>query len=409
VLFLASACTSASGQATRGGRGQAVPVQTATVQRISIQRSVDLSGTLISPDQAKVSSEVAGVVQDVDVVLGQEVRQGQVLVHIAPRELELALQRAESALKQTEAQLGIEDEEDRHLPPDDQVAAVRTAVAGRDDARAQANRAESLATQGLISTADLEAARTHLKVADAAYEAAIETVHSLKASLEDRRATYVLAQKKLNDASIKAPVPGSVSERLVQPGEFIKEDTPVITLVQVDPLKLSTAVQEKYAGVIRPGMQVEFTVESFPNETFRGRIVSVSPAVDMQTRTFPIEAEVPNQDRRLKPGFFAKGAILTKVDDNVIAVPENAVSTLAGVSTVFVIENGQVKPQEVAVGAHQNRETEIVDGLKGDERLATTNLNQLAAGVSVTGPGTGGTDAAGGGRGQGRQGGRRAQ
>src|SRR5712672_3049467 len=95
ILLFAAGCTSASGQASRTGRqGQAVLVETTGVQRISIQRTVDLSGTLVSPDQAKVSSEVAGVVHSVDVQLGQAVERGQVLVRVEPRELELALERA---------------------------------------------------------------------------------------------------------------------------------------------------------------------------------------------------------------------------------------------------------------------------------------------------------------------------
>jgi RND family efflux transporter MFP subunit len=388
MLVLASACSSASGQASRtGGRSQAVLVDSTDVQRMSVQRTVDLAGTLVSPDQARVSSEVAGVVREVDVQLGQAVQRGQIMVRVEPRELELALQRADSVLKQTQAQLGIAQDGDSP-PPDDQIAAVRMAFANRDDARAQNVRAEGLATKGLLATVDLEATRTRLKVADAAYQSALEGVHSLKASLEDRRAAYQLAQKKLNDAFIKAPVTGSVSERLVQPGEFIKEDTPVITLVQMNPLKLITAVQEKYAGVVHPEMPVQFGVESFAGEVFHGQIVSISPAVDQQTRTFPIEAELPNPDYRLKPGFFAKGIILTHRDDNVLAVPEAAVSTLAGVSTVYVIDHGKIRAQQVSLGVRQNGLVEIVDGLKGDEHLATTNLNQLAAGVAVITPGS---------------------
>jgi membrane fusion protein (multidrug efflux system) len=360
-----------------------VAVTTAPVQRISVQRTVDLAGTLISPDQAKVSAEAAGVVQSVSVQLGDEVQRGQELVRLAPRELELALQRAESALKQTEAQLGMAGEDSQPLP-DDQIAMLRTAAANRDDARTQNQRAEQLSSRGLLAGAEVEATRTKLKVAEAEYEAAIEAVRSLKASLEDRRASYELAQKKVSDAVIRAPVAGAVAERLVQPGEFIKEDTPVVTLVQMDPLKLGTAVQERYAGVIKPGMPVEFTVESYPNETFHGRIVSVSPAVDQATRTFAVEAELPNRDHRLKPGFFAKGGILTHMDENVIAVPEDAVSTLAGVSTVFVIDTGKVRPQNVTVGVHQSNLIEILDGLKGPETLASSSLSQLAAGVAVT-------------------------
>jgi RND family efflux transporter MFP subunit len=383
ALVLAQGCGNASGQAARTGRqAQGVPVETTPVQRISIQRTVDLAGNLMSPDQAKVSSEVAGVVRDVPVQLGQTVQRGQVLVHVEPRELELALERAESALKQTEAQLAMTSDTDAP-PPDDQVSGVRTALANRDDARAQNARAEELSKQGLISAVDLEATRTKLKVTEAAYQAAIEGVRSLKASLQDRRASYLLAQKKVNDASIKAPVAGSVAERLVQPGEFIKEDTPVVTLVEMDPLKLVTAAQERYASAIHLDMPVEFSVESFPGEIFHGKIISVSPAVDQQTRTFTVEAGLPNPNYRLKPGFFAKGVILTHIDDKVLAVPEQAVSTLAGVSTVYIVDSGKVKPQQVTLGVRQNKLIEIVDGLKGNERLATTNLNQLAAGVPV--------------------------
>src|SRR5690349_14266771 len=97
------------GQRGRGGAGgQGVPVRAVAVQRISIQRLVDISGTLVSPDQVRVSSEVGGVVAKLNAELGQEVRGGDVLVQLDTRELELALARAESALRQTEAQLGID-------------------------------------------------------------------------------------------------------------------------------------------------------------------------------------------------------------------------------------------------------------------------------------------------------------
>ncbi len=383
VLFAAQACSSASGQGNRTGRQvPAILVESAGVTRMSVQRSVDLAGTLISPDQAKVSSEVAGVVREVLVQLGQHVERGQVLVRLDPRELELALERAQSALKQTEAQLGIRDESGVPLP-DNELAAIRTAIANRDDAHAQNERAEELGRRGLIANVDLEATRTKVKVADAAYQSAVETVSALKASLQDRRAAYLLAQKKLSDATIKAPVPGSVSERLVQPGEFIKEDTPVITLVQMDPLKLTTGIQERYAGEIHPDMSVQFGVESFPGEIFHGRIASISPAVDQQTRTFVVEAELPNPDYRLRPGFFAKGVILTRIDDSVLAVPDKAVSTLAGVSTAYIIDSGKIRPQQVSLGVRQKGLVEITEGLTGSERVATTNLNQLAAGVPV--------------------------
>src|SRR5213596_3448141 len=127
----------------RGGRGgqggSVVNIRTTTLQRISLQRTADLSGTLVSPDQAHVSSEVAGVVRDVLVEIGQEVTVGQELVRLDTTELKLAVERAESALRQTEAQLGIRGD---LIPPDEQIAAIRTAAANRDDARNQLSRAQ---------------------------------------------------------------------------------------------------------------------------------------------------------------------------------------------------------------------------------------------------------------------------
>src|SRR4030095_11798797 len=178
-------------------------------------------------------------------------------------------------------------------------------------------------------------------------------------------------------------VRGSVSERLVQPGEYIRENTPVATIVQMNPLKLKTAIQEKHAGLITPGQTVEFIVEAFLDRKFIGKIAYVSPAVDQATRTFAVEALVDNSDRTLKPGFFAKGVGRTRLDNTVLAAPEDAISTLAGVSTVYVIENGKARQQQVTLGARQEKLVEVTSGLKGDETLATTNLSQLATGVSV--------------------------
>lgn len=397
LLSCAGSGGSPAGSAAAGaGRGKgrpqkgqaadrpAVHVETVGIQRISVQRQVELAGTLVSPGQARVSSEAPGVVREVLVELGQEVQVGQPIVRLDPRELQIALERAESLLRQTEAQLGIDGVRYKEPPPDEQIAIVRTAIANRDDARAQLQRTTQLMQKGLVPQADFDTVQTRVKVTEAAYQAALETVQSLKATLQERRAALELARKKLNDAVIRAPVAGSIAERLVQPGEFIRENTPVVTIVQMNPLKLRTAVQERYAEVMRPGLPAEFRVESLPDARFQGKVAYISPAVDQATRTFAVEILVDNRERRLKPGFFAKGVIYTRLDTDVLAVPEQAVSTLAGVSTVYVIdENQTVRQQVVALGARQGDLIEITSGLRGTELLAASNLNQLATGMKV--------------------------
>jgi len=384
LVLLVTGCAQAPQREDRDGkRAPSLPVRTAAVQRIDVQRNVDLVGTLTSPDQARVSSEVGGVIRKVYAELGQEVRRGQILVALETAELTLALRRAESALRQTEAQLGIHEPNIKGFPPDEDIAAIKTALANRDDARAQYARSKQLIAQGLLSQADLDTSLTRMKVNEAAYQAAFDTVRSLKASLQERRAAYELAMKKLNDAEIRAPIGGSVSERLVQEGEFIRENTPVVTIVQMNPLKLRSAVQERFAGQIHPGLPVLFRVESYPDAVFEGKVAFIGPSVNQDTRTFTVEVLVDNTKRQLAPGFFAKGSLQLRTDRDVMAVPEETISTLAGVAAVFVIESGKVRQQPVALGAREGKFVEILDGLKGDEVLAASNLSQLANGVPV--------------------------
>jgi membrane fusion protein, multidrug efflux system len=267
--------------------------------------------------------------------------------------------------------------------PDEQISSIRMAIANRDDAQAQLRRAQRLKAQNLLSQADLDTAETKVKVAEANHQSALETVQSLKATLQERRQAVELAEKKLNDTDIRASVAGQVAERLVQQGEYIRENTPVVSIVQMNPLKVKTAIQERYAGLVRAGLPVEFFVESAPGQKFLGRVSNVSPSVDQATRTFSVEILVDNQDRRLKPGFFAKGVIFTHRDENAMAIPEDAISTLAGVSNVYVIENGKARQQMVTLGARMDNLFELIGGLKGDETLAASNLTLLATGVPV--------------------------
>jgi RND family efflux transporter MFP subunit len=407
ACFIAGCSGSTAGQNRRGG-GPSVAIQTAPMQRITVQRQVDLAGTLLSPNQAKVSAEAAGVVRSVLVEIGREVKVGDPLVRIEPRELALALARAESALRQTRAQLGMADPlgTGDTPPPDEQIGSVRNALANRDEARSNAERAKTLLSRGLISPVDMQAADTQLKVAEAGYQSAVDTVRGQKALLQDRRASYDLAVKKLEDAVVRAPISGVVSERPVNVGEYMAERTQVATIVQVNPLKLRTGVQERHAGIIQPGQVVEFRVESFGDAVFQGKVAYVSPSLDETMRTFTVEALVDNHDLRLKPGFFAKGVILTRKDEGVLAVPDAAVSTLAGVSSVYVVQDGKIAQQSVKLGVRQGNLWEVVEGLKGTETLAASRLNELATGVAVT---VGGEGEGGGRRGGGGAGGRRGQ
>jgi multidrug resistance efflux pump len=335
VLLVTSACQKAQDPRQGRGAGAAVAVKTTKMLRMSVQRQIDLAGTLLSPDQAKVSSEVAGVVRKVLVEIGREVQIGTPLVQIEPRELALALERAEAALRQTRAQLGMHGAQltsGEAPPPDEDIASVKTAIATRDDAKAAYDRAKALNVRGITSSETLLTAETRFKVADASLQSALDSARATKALLQDRRAAYDLAVKKLDDAVVKAPISGVVSERPVQVGEFISERTVVATIVQMNPLKLRTGVQERHAGIVKAGQLVEFRVESFGDRMFKGAVAYISPSLDQTMRTFTVEAIVDNGEFFEPHQYFAQNIIvcLARLNGRVIGIIANQPKALAG-------------------------------------------------------------------------------
>ena len=183
---------------------------------------------------------------------------------------------------------------------------------------------------------------------------------------------------------MRAPLAGLVARRHVSAGEYLKENAPLFTLVVADPLKYAGTVPERYAPELRVGQALEITVEAHPGQTFSGQVTRVAPAVEVQTRSLSLEARVPNADGRLRPGFFAKGSVLTRRDQAVTFVPAEAVTYFVGITKVFVVTDGKAEERLVKPGARQGGWVEIVGGVKAGEAVATTNLPQLFNGAPVT-------------------------
>ncbi len=125
-------------------------------------------------------------------------------------------------------------------------------------------------------------------------------------------------------------------------------------------------------------------MEAYPGRAFAGQVTRVSPAVEVQTRSLALEGRVANGDGRLRPGFFAKGQVLTRKDGAVAFVPAEAVVYFVGISKVFVVGNGKVEERLVKPGARQGAWVEIAEGVKPGETVAVSNLSQLFNGAPVT-------------------------
>ena len=136
---------------------------------------------------------------------------------------------------------------------------------------------------------------------------------------------------------------------------------------------------------MRPGQAVLITVEAFKDRTFKGTLKRISPALDVQTRTLEIEAEVPNPGLVLKPGFFAKGVILIKKEEGVPFVPEEALYSFVGINKVFVINGDTVKELAVTRGMKDGRMIEVAGApIKDGDTVAASNLQNLYDGAKIT-------------------------
>jgi multidrug efflux pump subunit AcrA (membrane-fusion protein) len=192
-----------------------------------------------------------------------------------------------------------------------------------------------------------------------------------------------------------------VAARLASLGELFPAVSPMFRLVKDDPLKLRAAVPARYFPELAIGQTVKVRIDAYPLAEFDGEVTRINPQVDQANRTFPIEVTIPNADRKLPPGDFARGSVKTKVEPGVVFVPAQAVVSFAGNDKVFVVgKDGKAKEVPVKLGdrvkgADGQDEVEVVrepaaasaggggGGLKGDEQIVVTGTSRLANGMAV--------------------------
>jgi len=348
---------------------QAVKARVVPVVSRAVHRDVEAVGSLFAFEEVTVSSEVEGRIDRVYVDVGDRVAEGRPLVQIIPIELNLTLDQEQAALRQIEARLAPPEGHSQLSDPRD-AAEVRKAEADRTDAEQKYERARELWAQGLIPRGTFDEAEARYNSARAAYDMALQNVRNLQAQAAQRSASVTLAQKKVHDTVIRAPFPGQVRQRLVSPGQYVKVETPVMVIVDNDPLRVRLKVPEKMAGWVAVGQPVAVQVEAYPDRRFQGKISRINPSVEPQTRTFEIEALIENRDGALKPGFFARATVASSHVDEALLVPQEALRYLYGVYKVYTVDQGKLKETEVKLGARDGDLVEIAEGLEAGARVA---------------------------------------
>ncbi|MBY0278983.1 efflux RND transporter periplasmic adaptor subunit, partial [Candidatus Binatia bacterium] len=324
--------TVASAAAAAGASAPDQPI-TVTIEPVAIERverTVDFVGTLRADAEAEVATEVDGRLLAIAADLGDQVAEGQVLASLDSATLE---------------------------------AQVREATANLQKASTDEARAEKLKAQGVMSQQEFD------------------TISSAQHVAQARRDVLAI---HLAHTKIRAPFAGRIAKRLVDVGNYVRVGTPIFVLVADDPLRLRGEVPERFVSELAIGQEVRGSVEAFPGEVLKGRLARISAAADSTSRALTVEATVPNPDGRLKVGFFCKAAILTKSDAEALVVPVEALVNFAGVTRVFVVDEGGIaRTRPVRTGLALGTKVEIVEGLTRGDRVATSALARLAEGSKV--------------------------
>lgn len=383
VLFCTGfslACTKPSAQQTRR-EAAARSIKTTTVTEQSTRRALEVVGTLAAEDEVTVSSQAEGVVRRVLADLGDQVKSGQPLVEIDREKLEYGLAQQRAELQRALTRYGAS--ENGQLPPTEQTPDVRRALAELEQAKQARTRAEELHRRQLIPQQSLEDTETALKSKQAQYDAALHNARNLRADIDAADAAAKLADRQLRDSFIRAPFDGYVQKRLVSPGALVRSETPVMTVVRMNPLKLLAEIPERMAPWVKVGQPLELRVDAFPGKTFTATVARISPAVNTQTRTFAFEASTPNPDADLKPGTFARAHLETALVEPTLTVPYEALQYRYGVYRAFVVNGEQVVMKELKTGDRIGDRMEVLDGLKLGEVIAASDVDTLADGQKV--------------------------
>ena len=343
--------------------------------------TINASGTLAADETSDVASPGPGVVVSVEVDVGSRVKKGDVLVQLDRRDPSLKVQAANASTAQALARLGIKG--GQPFDPE-KVADVRAAKEAMDLAVADAERTKALVKTGSVSEASWDQVRARAEQARAQYDAALNGAKQAYAGLLAAQAQAGQAQKAMSDTAIRAPFDGAVAERRISAGEYAQTGRVVVVVVRDNPLRLRLDVPEADAGRVAIGQDVLVTVASAPGRPFHGVVKRVGASVNQRSRALPVEAEVPNDDSRLKPGFFARGEILVSGGEvTALLVRRAAIGTTGTTSRVFVRAGGRVVERLVTVGREVDGLVEIRGTIASGDEVAVESVDKLADGAEI--------------------------
>ena len=340
-----------------------ISVKVGKVTSRTIRRSVDGIGTLYPYDEAVISAEIDGRLEEVKADLGDAVAEGQVIARISDEEQRYIVAQQEAQLRQALERLGLKDEKDKvkdvRETPD-----VRRANADLFDAETRYKRVRELVDQGIGPRSDLDQAQAKFQSAQATYDQTLNQTRNLITEVERSKASLELQRKKLRDTTVKAPFTALVKDRQAVAGAYVRVNTALFTLVKIDPIRLRIEVPERMAPWVKVGQKVDVSLEAYTERGFEGKVWRISPTVDPTKRTFVVEALIDNRHNELKPGSYARAHLATDKTETIKVVPTRAVNYVLGSNKAYVVKSdGTVEVRDVTVGDRFPEEVELTEGV----------------------------------------------
>jgi membrane fusion protein (multidrug efflux system) len=202
-----------------------------------------------------------------------------------------------------------------------------------------------------------------------------------EAGLDSAAAQVASQRARIDKKHIRAPFSGQLGIRQVDLGQYLAAGDAIVSLQAMDPIYVDYSLPERYLNQLSVGQAVEVRVQAHPGQVFAGTISAISPRIETGTRSVPVRATLGNPRQRLRTGMFAEVNTLLPPRDDVLTLPEQAVSYNPYGNSVFVVEekNGglSVQRRQIETGSVRRGRVEVISGLQEGERVVTAGHNKL--------------------------------
>ena len=322
-----------------------LPSDSVVVKNERFDGEVSFTGTLMPVQQMLLNARIAGDVIDVPVREGQSVAAGAVLVRQNNLDAQSRLAQAEAAVQSSRAEL--------------------------ETAREQMKKFRVLSQQNFFSRNDLEKAETQVAV--------------YTAQVRANEAAVLMTKKALNDAVLRAPFSGVVAERLVEPGQLVMPNTPLLRLVDLSKLELAIQLPSSEIARVHEGQTLTFSVDAFGDEKFKARVIRLNPLAKASNRRITVYAAVSNADQRPRGGLLAKGSLVDENSPSGLVIPLAGVQEKNGQAGVMVIRQSRLVWQPVELGQQNARTNQVIvtKGLAEGESILATRVSVKREGAPV--------------------------